>query len=81
MSIAVGDRRNPFSKELAYYEVHKPQWLTSHLGDFVVVCGENLGGFFPNYEEALKAGIQRFGIGSEFLIKQIWEHEPVFAIY
>jgi hypothetical protein len=81
MGAAVSNHRNLFSRELAYYEAHKPQWLTSHLGDFVIVCGENLGGFFPSYEGALRGGIGQFGIGSEFLIKQILEHEPVFAIY
>lgn len=69
------------AKERSYFELRKPEWLRSHAGDFVVVSGETVAGFFPDYEGALKAGIGKFGIKREFLIKQVLEHERVFAIY
>jgi len=69
------------AKERSYFEMCKPEWLRSHAGDFVVVSGETVAGFFPDYEGALKAGINKFGIKSEFLIKQVLEREQVFAIY
>lgn len=71
----------PLSSELAFYEAHKAAWLESHAGQFVLVCRDREGGFFPSYEAAFEAGLETFGLGREFLIKQVVENEPVFVIY
>jgi hypothetical protein len=73
--------KEPLSEELAFYEEHKAEWLGSHSGEYVLVCGTREPGFFPSYEAAFEAGLQRFGLGKEFLIRQVCEHEPVFVIY
>jgi len=37
-------------------------------------------GFFETYADALAAGIRTFGVQQSFLIKQIWQTEPVYFI-
>jgi hypothetical protein len=73
--------KEPLSAELTFYEEHKAGWLTTHAGEFVLISGKHESGFFPSYEAAFEAGLQAFGLGKEFLIKQVCEHEPVFVIY
>jgi hypothetical protein len=73
--------RASLTEEIAWYESHKADWLKSHQGEFVLVGGKRAVGFFPSYESALEAGLETFGIGADFLIKQVVEHEPVFVIY
>jgi hypothetical protein len=69
------------SNELSWYESNKSAWLDSHSGEFVLIGGKETVGFFPSYEKAFEAGLEAFGIGTDFLIKQVVEHEPVFVIY
>ena len=70
-----------FAVELEVFERHRREWSRSHLGEFVVIQGEeNAPGFFGDYADALKAGLQRFGARREFLVKQIWVTEPVYSI-
>lgn len=69
------------SNELSWYESNKNAWLDSHSGEFVLIGGKETVGFFPSYEQAFEAGLEAFGIGTDFLIKQVVEHEPVFVIY
>jgi hypothetical protein len=71
----------PLAQELDFYERHKIKWMDAHAGEFALVGGEEAAGFFPTYEAAFEAGLQRFGLSRTFLIKQVVEHEPVFVIY
>lgn len=73
--------KETLSEELSYYEAHKPQWVNSHMGQFVLIANKTVAGFFPSYEVAFEAGLQTFGIDKDFLIKQVVEQEPVFVIY
>jgi hypothetical protein len=68
-------------QELAWYESNKAEWLNTHLGKFALVGKKRAVGFYPTYEAAFEAGLEEFGIGTAFLIKQVVEHEPVFVIY
>lgn len=74
-------RKEALSEELAYYQEHKEDWLSSFAGQYALIGGSTAAGFFPSYNEAFEAGLQRFGLEREFLIKQVVEHEPVFVIY
>jgi|HubBroStandDraft_5_1064220.scaffolds.fasta_scaffold62624_2 hypothetical protein len=69
------------SEELSWYESNKRAWLESHSDKFVLIGGKTTVGFFDSYEKAFEAGLGAFGIGTDFLIKQVVEHEPVFVIY
>jgi hypothetical protein len=74
-------RKGSLAEELSWYESNKAGWLKSHQGQFVLIGGKKAAGFFPSYEAAFEAGLGAFGIGTDFLIKQVVEHEPVFVIY
>ena len=67
--------------ELRIFEQHKLEWLRSHPGEFVVIAGANVEGFYPDYELAFRAGLQKAGKGENFLVKQVWAEEPVYLIY
>jgi hypothetical protein len=72
---------DPLSRELSLYDARKREWLSSHLNQFVVIAGDQVEGFHPDYESAFKAGIRMFGIKRQFLIKQICVTEPVYVVY
>jgi hypothetical protein len=67
--------------ELQVFEKHKPEWLRSNLGDFVVIVGVTVVGFHRDYESAFKAGLRAAGLGKIFLLKQVCVEEPVYLIY
>ncbi len=70
-----------FSTELKVFEQHRKEWSHSHPGDYVVIQGAVIvEGFFSTYAEALKAGLQKFGVGRNFLVKQVWVTEPVYFV-
>jgi hypothetical protein len=66
--------------ELAVFEQHKPEWLRSNPGEFVVISGTKVAGFYADYESAFRAGL-RAGISGSFLVKQVCADEPVYLIY
>ena len=66
--------------ELGYYSQHKAEWLAQKTGQYVVIKDNGLLGFFPNFEAAYRAGAERYGLDTDFLVKQILEHEPVFFV-
>ena len=65
-------------RETAYYKDHKEEFL-EHEGKFVVICGEELAGFWETYEDALQVACNRFGL-EPFMIKKIEAKEPVHYI-
>jgi len=69
------------AEELSLYDSKKPEWLESHDGQYVVIGHKTVAGFFPTFEKAFEAGLAKFGIGTDFLVKQVVEQEPVFVIY
>jgi hypothetical protein len=71
----------PFSAELKVFEQHREEWSRSHPGEYVVIQGDVIEeGFFGTYAEALKAGLQKFGVRRGFLVKQVWMTEPVYFV-
>ena len=69
------------AKELEYYALHKEEWLKVHREQYVVIKEETLLNFFPTFEDAYQAGAGTWGINTDFLVKQIVEHEPVFFVF
>jgi hypothetical protein len=65
-----------FARELEYYEQHKPEYLKTFPGLYVLIKGDQMLGPFPSSEVALEAGLNRFGL-TPFLVKQVLEHEPI----
>lgn len=72
---------NVLSAELEIFQQHKPEWLLSNPGQFVVIVGASVEGFFPDYETAFTAGLRKAGMIGNFLVKQVWAEEPVYLIY
>jgi hypothetical protein len=71
----------PFSAENKVFEQHRKGWLRSHPGEFVAIQDSVVAeGFFVTYAEAFKAGLQRFGVSRNFLVKQIQTTEPVYFV-
>jgi hypothetical protein len=75
------EEQNRLANELEYYETQKLEWLRQHSGDYVVVKGKSVLGFYTAFEAAYRAGASSYGIGADFLVKQILEHEPVFFVF
>lgn len=70
-----------FLVERQVYEAHKQDWSRTKQGQFVVIRGDEVVGFYNDYEEAFRAATAKFGFGVKLLIKQIYPTEPVFYIY
>lgn len=70
-----------FSIELKVFEQHRKEWSRSNPGRFVAIQGDVIvQGFFTSYAEALRAGLQQFGVRRAFLVKQVWQTEPVYLV-
>jgi len=71
----------PLSTELEVFEQHRKEWSRSHPGEYVAIQDDVIvEGFFGSYAEALKAGLQKFGVRRGFLVKQVWITEPVYFV-
>jgi len=66
-------------KELARFEGLRTELLKTNAGQFAVIKGDELAGTFTTFEEALNAGVKKFGIES-FLVKQIVGKDAVHHI-
>jgi hypothetical protein len=70
-----------FSDELKVFQENRDEWVRSSPGKFVVIQDSTVAeGFFDSYSDALKAGLQRFGVGRSFLVKQVWTTEPEYFV-
>ncbi len=72
-------RAPSLNREQSVYEANLSHWLTDHEGEYVLIKGEKVGGFYGSRDEALTVGYARFGIGPLF-VKQISPSEPVHQI-
>jgi len=68
----------PLAEEVKTYEAHLPGWADRE-GQFVLIKGGDVLGFFSRREEALKAGYERIGAGP-FLAKQVLRYEPIYRV-
>ncbi len=74
-----GLRPVSLAREQAVYEANLTGWLSGHEGEYVLIKGDQVAGFYESRDEALTAGYSRFGIGPLF-VKQVWPSEPVHHI-
>jgi hypothetical protein len=65
-------------KEIATYNAKLPE-LKDKEGKFVLINGEDVVDFFSTYEDAIKAGYQRFQL-TPFLVKRVLSTEPMLFI-
>lgn len=71
---------NPLVTELSVYESNKSQWLEKHEGQYVLIKGEEVVGFFDGEFDAARIGFDRFGYDTPILVRQITSFEPVLHI-
>jgi len=69
------------STELDYYSLHKNEWLSQQTGKYVVIKGSDVVGFYVSSQDAFRAGAIKYGLETDFLVKQIVEREPVFFVF
>jgi len=67
--------------ELEYFAQHKAKWLAHKTGQYVVIKDSEPLGFFPSFGSAYRAGAAAYGPSTDFLVKQVLEHEPVFFVF
>jgi len=56
--------------ERAFYRDRCDEWCGEHEGEYVLVKGEELVGFFNEESEALAEGARRFG-DDDFLVRRV----------
>lgn len=60
----------PLAEESRTYEAGVAQWAEEHAGEFVLIHGTEVVGFYPTNEKALTEGYMRFGV-APFFVKQV----------
>jgi len=60
----------PLEKELETFRSRLPELKGENEGKFVLIHGDEVAGFFTSYDDAIKAGYERFGL-EPFLVKKI----------
>jgi len=78
--MATGEQAR-LAAELEFYALHKREWLTQHPGKYVVVKDKTVLDFYPTFEIAFRAGVGAWGLETDFLVKQVVDHEPVFFVF
>jgi hypothetical protein len=68
----------PLGIESATYQAHHRE-LLAHVGQWVVIHGDQILGIRPSYEEALRLGYEQVGFAN-FLAHQIAEDDPVHSL-
>ena len=66
----------PLEKELETYTKKLPELKAEHEGKFVLIHGEDVVDTFSSYDDAIKAGYQKFNL-EPFLVKQIRALEQI----
>lgn len=62
-------------QEQAAFERLLPEILPEHEGEFVVMHNEEPVGYFTSYNEAYRAGLNRFGLDEVFFVSEVVERD------
>lgn len=68
----------PLAEEVRTYDALLAD-LADREGQFVLIKGREVLGFYQRHEEALEDAYERLG-GGPFLVKQILLHEPIYQL-
>lgn len=66
--------------ETAFFETMRSEWLKEHSGEWALVRGRDLIGFFPSVQEAYIQGRDQFG-SDPFLVKRVTPADPVEIVH
>lgn len=67
------------TREQAVFDANLSTWLAEHEGEYVLIKGKTVDGFYKSRDDALTAGYARFGI-VPLMVKQILAVEPNYYI-
>jgi len=70
-------KEKDFSTESSYVESHRDELLEKYRNKYIIVHGEEVIGPFDDYEDAFDEGVSKYGPDGIFLIKQIYDDEPI----
>ena len=73
-----GGSKAPLATELVTYRDHLDE-LLQHKGQYVVIKGQEIAGYFRDRRSAVEAAIAAYGPGP-FLVKKVVEKEPIRRI-
>jgi hypothetical protein len=45
------------------------------------VKGNTLLGFFSEFHEAYRVGVENYGMNTDFLVKRVVPQEPIFVVF
>ena len=74
MPMSQADRT--LQREGEIFATHLDEWRRDHLGQFVLIKGNEIIGFYSRLDEAFAEGTRRFGL-EEFFVKQITPRDSV----
>ena len=63
-------------QEEAVFAANLVAWRETHLGEFVLIKGDEIIGFYPGLNEAFREGTERFGL-EPFLVRQVVPSDAV----
>jgi hypothetical protein len=66
-------------RESAVYDANFRDWLGEHEGEYVLIKGDEVVGFFEARDDAIRTGYERFGVVPIF-VKEVTAVEPVYNI-
>ena len=65
-------------KEYLLFKSSLPAWA-DRIGQYVLIKGDEVVGFYPTHDEAVKAGFERFGLVS-FFVSEIVSKVRIYRI-
>ena len=71
---------NDLLTEKSVFDDKRGEWLDEHKGDFVLIKGDGIEGFFVTYADAFQYGLSKFG-NEKFFIKEITEGDPTNYVF
>jgi hypothetical protein len=78
-AVTLLERPLGLEREVTTFKNRLGEFLPAHEGEFVLIHGTDILGFYPTWEEALDAGYERIG-PPLFLIKEVVALEPTYRL-
>ena len=70
---------HPLATELDFFARHLDVWLADHSGEFVVIRGEQVQGFYGTLEAGVAAGLDAYG-NVPFLVREVTRQQTPAAL-
>lgn len=74
------ERLHIFDVEIEYFDEHRKELCQYHMGQFALIKGTIVHGFYDSHTGAYVAGINIFGVDTSFFIKEVQLEDEVICI-